>query len=82
LRFAEGKKRPSTAVKRVATKRLSVDDRGRVVYRDKQPFRDGRADRLAQGTSCTRHGFAFLLRSCGSYVRRLGPALGHLTGDG
>jgi hypothetical protein len=25
----------------IATKRLSVDGRGRVVYRDKQPFRDG-----------------------------------------
>jgi len=41
LRFAEGKKRPSTAVKRIATKHLSVDGRGRVVYRYKQPFRDG-----------------------------------------
>ena len=41
MRFAGGKKRPSTAVKRVATKRLSVDNRGRVVYRYKQPFRDG-----------------------------------------
>ena len=41
MRFAEGKKRPSTAVKRVATKRLSVDGRGRVVYQYKQPFRDG-----------------------------------------
>ena len=41
MRFAEGKKRPSTAVKRVATKRLSVDNQGRVVYRYKQPFRDG-----------------------------------------
>jgi quercetin dioxygenase-like cupin family protein len=41
LRFAEGKKRPSTAVKRVATKRLSVDPQGRVMYRYKQPCRDG-----------------------------------------
>ena len=41
MRFAEGKKRPWTAVKRVATKRLSVDGRGRVVYQYKQPFRDG-----------------------------------------
>jgi len=41
LWFAVGKKRPSNAVKRVATKRLSVDGRGRVVYQYKQPFRDG-----------------------------------------
>ena len=41
MRFAAGKKRPSTAVKRVATQRLSVDTRGRVVYRYKQPFCDG-----------------------------------------
>jgi hypothetical protein len=41
LRFAAGKKRPSTAVKRVATKRLSIGGQGRVVYRYKQPFRDG-----------------------------------------
>jgi hypothetical protein len=41
LRFAAGKKRPLTAVERVATKRLSVDGRGRVVYRYKHPFRDG-----------------------------------------
>jgi hypothetical protein len=41
LRFAGGKKQPSSAVKRVATKRLSVDRQSRVVYRYKQPFRDG-----------------------------------------
>ena len=41
MRFAGGKKRPSTAVKRVATKRLSIDGQGRVVYRYQQPFRDG-----------------------------------------
>lgn len=41
MRFAEGKKRPSTAVKRVATQRLTVDERGRVVYHYKRPFRDG-----------------------------------------
>jgi hypothetical protein len=41
LRFAEGKKRPSTAVKRVATKRLALDAQGRVRYRYKQPFREG-----------------------------------------
>jgi hypothetical protein len=35
----------------IATKRLSVDAQGRVVYRYKRPFRDGRAYRLAQGTS-------------------------------
>ena len=39
--FAVGKKRPSNAVKRVATKRLSVDGRGRVVYQYKHSFRDG-----------------------------------------
>ena len=30
----------------IATKRLSVDGRGRVVYRYKQPFRDGSTDML------------------------------------
>jgi transposase len=30
------------------------------------------------GSSITRNGFAFLLRPCGSCVRRLGPALPHL----
>ena len=45
-------KRPSTAVNRVATKRLSVDARGRIVYRYKQPFRDGSTHVVMEPLHC------------------------------
>jgi len=36
-----------------ATKRLSTDGQGRVVYRYKQPFRDGSAHVVLESLSCS-----------------------------
>jgi hypothetical protein len=37
----------------IATKRLSVDGRGRVVYQYKQPFRDGSTHVVLEPLSCS-----------------------------
>jgi hypothetical protein len=37
----------------IATQRLSVDDQGRVVYRYKQPFRDGSTHVVLEPLSCS-----------------------------
>jgi len=37
----------------IATKRLSVDGRGRVVYQYKQPFRDGSTNVVLEPVSCS-----------------------------